>query len=64
MLDIVLTSSESDQYSSVPKEISCISCTCIMYCFNTTFMSLYRHVVCNVPVSCKANGVGNQLGTW
>ena len=24
--------------------------------------SLYRHVVCNVLVSCKANGDRNQLG--
>ena len=24
--------------------------------------SLYRHVVCCVQVSCRANGVGNQLG--
>ena len=22
------------------------------------------HMVCNVPVSCKANRVGNQLGAW
>ena len=21
-------------------------------------------MVCNAPVSCKANGVGNQLGAW
>ena len=27
-------------------------------------MSLYRLVVCNVPVSCKANGDRNQLGAW
>ena len=32
--------------------------------YNTANRSLYRNVVCNVPVSCKANGVGNQLGAW
>ena len=26
--------------------------------------SLYRHVVCNVSVSCKANGDRNQLWAW
>ena len=26
------------------------------------FWSLNRNVVCNGPVSCKVNGVGNQLG--
>ena len=31
---------------------------------NTTIRSLYCHVVCNGPVSCKANRVGNQLGVW
>ena len=30
--------------------------------YNTAITSLYRHDVCNVPVYCKANGVGNQLG--
>ena len=34
----------------------------MIYMYNTTNRSLYRHVVCCVPVSCKANGVGNQLG--
>ena len=28
------------------------------------YRSLYRHVVCNVPVSRKTNGDMNQLGTW
>ena len=32
--------------------------------YSTANRSLYRHVVCCVPVSCKANGVGNQLGAW
>ena len=26
--------------------------------------SLYGHVVCWVPVSCKANGVGKELEAW
>ena len=30
----------------------------------TAIRSMYRHVMCNGPVSCKANGVGNQLGAW
>ena len=30
---------------------------------NFTYTVTY-HVVCNVPVSCKANGVGNHLGAW
>ena len=29
-----------------------------------TIRSLYRHVVRNVPVSCKANRDRNQLGVW
>ena len=38
-------------------------------CFNeystaNSYRSLYRHVVCCVPVSCKANGVRNQFGAW
>ena len=32
--------------------------------YDTTLNSLYCHVVCNVPESCKANGVGNHLGAW
>ena len=32
--------------------------------YNTTLRSLYRHVVCNVPVTCITNVVGNQLGAW
>ena len=32
--------------------------------FYPTFRSLYRHVECNVPVSCKAFGDRNQLGAW
>ena len=32
--------------------------------YSTTNRSLYRHVVCCVPVSCKANGAGTQLGAW
>ena len=29
--------------------------------YYSTIRSLYRHVVCNVPVSCKVNGFRNQL---
>ena len=31
---------------------------------NIAIRSLYRHVVCNVPVSCKAYGDMNQLWAW
>ena len=30
--------------------------------YTTAFRSLFRHVVSNGTVSCKTNGVGNQLG--
>ena len=32
--------------------------------YTIAIRSLYRHFVCNGPVSCKANRVGNQLGAW
>ena len=32
--------------------------------YTTAIRSLYRHVVCNGPVPCKAYRVGNQLGAW
>ena len=31
---------------------------------NTAIQSLYRHVACDVPVSCKTNGDSNQLWAW
>ena len=34
------------------------------YWYTTAISSLYRHVVFNGPVSCKANGAGNQVGAW
>ena len=34
----------------------------ILTMYYTAILSLYRHVVCNVPVSCKANRDRNQLG--
>ena len=33
-----------------------------LYC--STIRSLYRHVICNVPVSCKSNGDRNHLRAW
>ena len=40
---------------------------CLQNCLNfmkvlytTAIRSLYRHVICNGPVSCKCNGVGNH----
>ena len=32
--------------------------------YKTTFRSLYLHMVCNVPLSSKPNGVWKQLGAW
>ena len=32
--------------------------------YDWAIWSLYRHVVCNVLVSCKANGDRNQLEAW
>ena len=32
--------------------------------YHTTIQSMYRHVVCNVLVSCKANADRNQLWAW
>ena len=32
--------------------------------YNSAIQSQYRHVVCNVPVSCKANGDLNQVEAW
>ena len=32
--------------------------------YYTAIRPLYHHVVCNVPVSCKANRDRNQLGAW
>ena len=32
--------------------------------YSTANGSLYCQVVCCVPVSCKANSVGNQFGAW
>ena len=32
--------------------------------YYTDTWSLYRHVVCNVPVPCKAKGDRNQLWVW
>ena len=32
--------------------------------YYTAIRSLYRHVVCDVPVSCKANGERNQRWAW
>ena len=32
--------------------------------YTTAIRSLYRHVVCNGPISCKFNGIGNKLEEW
>ena len=39
--------------------------TCIVFLHAYLIIRpLYRHVVCNVPVPCKANGDRKQLGAW
>ena len=35
-----------------------------LYRYYTANRLLNRHVVCDVPVSCKANGDRNQLWAW
>ena len=35
-----------------------------LYLYYSSISSLYHHMVCNVPVSCKANRERNQLGPW
>ena len=32
--------------------------------YDTAISSLFHKDVCNVPVSFKANKVGNQFGVW
>ena len=32
--------------------------------YSSAIRSLYHHMVCNIPVSCKANGDRNQLEVW
>ena len=54
---------------SIPLLISVILIKCLigLICLSlyiTAIRSLYRHVVCNSPVFCKANRVRNQLGAW
>ena len=38
-------------------ELSRVSFMSILY--TTAIRSLYRHVVCNGPISCEFNGIGN-----
>ena len=40
------------------------STTSWLYRYYTAIRSLNCHVVCDVPVSCKANGDRNQLWAW
>ena len=35
-----------------------------LYRYNTAIQPLYHHVVCDIPVSCKANGDRYQLWAW
>ena len=34
------------------------------YYMQSTIRAIYLQVICNVPVSCKANGDRNQLRAW
>ena len=53
-------------FTLILKQLEAIIHPVIMltYFFYTAIRPLYRHVVCNAPVSCKANGVRNQLWAW
>ena len=44
-----------------PKHIDELSCVSLMSKYTTAIRSLYHHVVCNGPTSCKFNGTGNKL---
>ena len=35
-----------------------------LYRYYTAIWSLFRHMECDVPVSCEANGDRNQLWAW
>ena len=35
-----------------------------LYRYYIAIQSLYRHMVCDVTVSCKSNGDRNQLWAW
>ena len=47
-----------------PKNIDEVSCVSLMSIYTTAIRSLYRHVVCNGPISCEFNVIGNKLGEW
>ena len=46
------------------KHVDELSCVSFMSIHITAIRSLYRHVVCNRPISCKFYGIGNKLGEW
>ena len=43
-------------------ELSCSRSCVSLSIYTTAIRSLYRHVVCNGPIFCKFNGIGNKLG--
>ena len=47
-----------------PKHFDELSCVSFMNIYTTAIRSLYRHVVCNGPISCKFNGFGYKFGGW
>ena len=47
-----------------PKHIDELSCVSFMSIYTSAIRSLYHHVVCNGPISCKFNGIGNKFGEW
>ena len=46
------------------KHIDKLSCVSFMSIFTTALRSQFRHLVCNGPISCKFNRIGNKLGEW
>ena len=47
-----------------PKHIDELSCVSFISIYTSAIRSLYRHLVCNGPISCKFNGTGHKLGEW
>ena len=45
-----------------PKHIDALSCVSFMSIHTSAIRSLYRHVVCYGPISCKFNGIDKQVG--
>ena len=52
-------------FSGVSTDLMIFDCLRVLLTvvqYYSSIRSLYRHVVCNISVSCKANGDRNQFG--